>query len=258
MSKIIFAAMAILLTHLNANGQIVSNYTQCPDEKNSCGPHEKINERRQISDSLLQTAPFSFILHQEITRGSTNYSTGSFIGPNLIITAHHNVYKKFFIRNLSFCNKAVDPNKWIRFKKNEVEIILLGSVRAPSDIALIRIKNPEKIKELYEGHFELDSINSFADTDSIHLTGFPCDIPDILMEKTTTKKELRIHDMHSLIGYYIYTCTGDSGAPLWAMKNNVPTLVGIHHGGGESYFPPDWNASARINKAVIDWFKKHL
>lgn len=251
-----FYVLILILSYQFSTAQN-PNFAQCPQGDDSCGPMQNQNKRRAINGDVLQQTPYSFILHQEIKRGKTSYSTGSFISPTMIITAHHNVFHSRFIRRLAFCNKAVNPDQWVRFKRKEVDIIKLGGVRAPTDIAIIKFKDPEKIKILYNGHFQLGTIDNLSDSVQIHLTGFPCDLPDILVDKNCSGNELNLHKTETLIGYALYTCTGDSGAPLWFMNEDTATLVGIHHGGGEGNFEDDTlNCSAKVTQGVIDWVAK--
>lgn len=58
----------------------------------------------------------------------------------------------------------------------------------------------------------------------------------------------------------MYTCTGDSGAPLrYTDAEGMPCVTGIHHGGKEGYFPSqgEINISARITPAVPVWLKEY-
>jgi len=253
--KIAVFIFILIFTTSKAFCQVQPNWEQCPGADSACGPYQSISFREQLHGDRLKEVPNCFILHQGITRGKTNYSTGSFIAPDMILTAHHNVWSKVTIRRYRFCNKAVDPSLWVTLKPRDVEIITFGSVKAPTDLAIIRIKNPQKLQKIYKGHFEIGSLDSSDSSALVHLTGFPCDLPDILVDKKTTISELNLKSESSLIGFQMYTCTGDSGAPLWTLTNGVPTIVGIHHGGGEHYFPDDWNCAASIGPNVLDWIE---
>lgn len=248
--------MLIFLSCLKGFAQSADRYEMCPEGEDSCGPQQYDSQRVTIIGQSLQQAPFSFILHQEIKRGGTNYSTGSFISPDMLITAHHNVFQPGFIRKLSFCNKSIDPQHWVTFKRKEVEIFTFSSAQAPTDIAIIKFKSPAKIRELYRGHFNVGSFGETGDSAVFHLAGFPCDRPDTLVEKSVTTHRIRLHENQTLIGYQMYTCTGDSGAPLWYSHENSPTIVGIHHGGCERNFSTDWNCSAQITSNVVAWIDR--
>lgn len=157
----------------------------------ACGPVEVIHKRRVLLGEALQKTPYSYILHQEISRGgSPNYSRGSFIAPHILITAHHNVMGN--VRKLAFCNKSVDTEKWVRFKKKEVKIVHLGRVDAPTDISLIIFKDRTKIAPLYRGHFK-PTDKLLASGTPVHLTGFSCDKPDTLLDKHIPAGELVLH-----------------------------------------------------------------
>lgn len=255
MSKI--NSVLLIVVFLRLGSVLAQNYSQCPEGKNSCGPYSEINKRILVVDPLLTKEPFNFILHQEIKRGSPNYSTGSFIAPNVIITAHHNVYQDWLIRRVSFCNKSVDKNKWITFKRREIEIIHFGNVKLATDISIIVIKNQNKIKELYKGCFNVGNYKQINERNNVHLTGFPCDFPDTLVDKSIDRRQLLEHGTLTLLGYNMYTCTGDSGAPLWSLKDGKPTIIGIHHGGNEGNFEGEVNCSAMITEEVLEWLKKN-
>jgi V8-like Glu-specific endopeptidase len=230
------------------------DFVLCPGGQEACGPASEIKNRKKIEGAELNNVPNLYIVHQEISRGSPNYSTGAFIAPNMILTAHHNVYKSFWIRKLAFCNKSVDKEKWIRFKRKEVTIFHFKNVRAPTDISVIVFEDPKKIAPIYKGSFKVGANKSVKITD-VHLTGFPCDFPDMIMDRTRPYSELKQHKEKSLLGYSMYTCTGDSGAPLWGLADGEPTIIGIHHGGGEGNFEDGFNCSAEITTEVMEWLK---
>ncbi len=52
----------------------------------------------------------------------------------------------------------------------------------------------------------------------------------------------------------MFTCTGDSGAPLWLKDNNDFFIIGIHHGGGkDGKFYDNSNISVKINDQIVNW-----
>ena len=100
----LFLGLSVALT-ANAQYDPCNQCGKSCDE--ACGPVEMIHKRQALGGSTLQQNPYPYILHQEISRGgSPNYSTGSFVSPGVLITAHHNVMGA--VRRLAFCNKSVD------------------------------------------------------------------------------------------------------------------------------------------------------
>ena len=89
------------------------------------------------------------------------------------------------------------------------------------------------------------------------MTGFPCDYNgDKKIDKQAPKPTLKMDSLGKLIGYPMYTCTGDSGAPLWFNENGRFYLIGVHHGGNaghRDYENTDYNISVYFNKEVIEW-----
>ena len=222
-----------------------------------CGPAKNKDARTIIVNETLKQEPYSYILHQAFDRiiGGVYSSTSAFIAPNILITAHHNVMHKANIKGITFYNLSVDEDKGIYFKKKEVEIIpYKSSVNTSTDMAIIIFKKPEKIAPIYKGHFNIETIAKITDSSTVvHLTGFPCDVPDKLLDK-----KVYFHDSLPLLVYDMYTCTGDSGAPLWAVINGKPTIIGIHHGGSEGLFDDCTNASAKVDVNFTQWLKQYL
>lgn len=227
---------------------------------NPCGPIEKIEARVVVDDSLAQMKPYNFVIHQTFNRLFGTYSsTSSFIAPDVLITAHHNVKNKGFIQGITFHN-PIDHSQTIYFKKREFTIYYYKSkLGVSSDIALIKFKDKTKIAPFYYGSFQLQTFETITSTTAqVHLTGFPCDMSDTKMDKSDSYVNILAHEKESLLGYNMFTCTGDSGAPLWIMENNIPTLLGIHHGGNEGYFKNCYNISAKIDINVQNWINQYI
>lgn len=220
-----------------------------------CGPVYNKSNRTVIQKESLQQTPYSYIIHQNFNRYTGDYaSTGSFIAPNIIITAHHNVKNPINIKGITFINYGTE-GEGIYFKKKELKILTYkSSLNTTTDIAVIVFKNPSKVAPIYKGHFTIYNNTAIDSNAEVHLTGFPCDMPDTMMDKKIQGSLLKQHEAVPLWGYDMFTCTGDSGAPLWVSLNGKPTVIGIHHGGNEDFFPKTClNVSAKIDAGVLAW-----
>jgi V8-like Glu-specific endopeptidase len=227
---------------------------------NPCGPIEKIQDRIIVGESMASLEPYNFVIHQTFNRFFGKFSsTSSFIAPNVLITAHHNVRRKGLIKGITFYN-PLDHQQTIYFKKKEIEIYFYKSkLGVATDIAIIIFKNKLKIAPFYFGCFQLQSIENITSTkQQVHLTGFPCDISNTKVDKSDSFVNILPHETKPLLGYNMFTCTGDSGAPLWIIENNNPTILGIHHGGNEGYFNNCYNIAAKIDSNVINWINKFI
>jgi len=227
--------------------------------KNPCGPKEKREERIILNANQSSIAPYSYIIHQTFNRVSGDFSsTSSFVAPNVLITAHHNVVRKYLINGITFYN-PLDHSQTIYFKKSEFKIYTYkNKLHILSDVAVIVFKDPKKIAPYYKGHFKFNEISNIDTNAEAHLTGFPCDISDTKIDKKDFVKNLLTSNSYNFIGYNMFTCTGDSGAPLWVIHDNEPTIIGIHHGGNEGYIDNCYNISTRINADILKWIQNIL
>ena len=227
---------------------------------NPCGPIERINDRLIISDRLEKSEPYSFVIHQTFNRlFGTFSSTSSFIAPDVLITAHHNVKRKGLIQGITFHN-PINHKETLYFKKKEFKIYFYKSkLGVTTDIAIIKFKDKAKIAPFYYGSFQLQTFENITSTkEQVHLTGFPCDMSNKKIDKSDLFTNILSHENQPLLGYNMFTCTGDSGAPLWIMEKNIPTLLGIHHGGNEGYFNNCYNISAKIDTNVLSWINQYI
>ena len=232
----------------------------CNDKDHPCGPVFNQNNRTEINGETLKTTPYNAIIHQSIHRIGHSYaSTSSFIAPNILITAAHNVQHYLNVKRngFTFYNYGISE-KGIDFKKNEVIVLKYRShFHSDDDIAVIIFTDAKKIAPLYKGKFALATKADIKNPSApVHLAGYPCDKDGKLMEKHITANQLHASSVSTnVIGYDMYTCIGDSGEPLWADLNGMPTIIGIHHGGRENYFDDAgcFNISAAITEDVLKW-----
>lgn len=243
-------------------GQVPDDCGACKDCKNDCGPFEAINLREVIRGDNLKSAPYNGIIHIGVKRlgQSPRYSTASFIGKNLLLTANHNVMSSKFIVNIEFCLVLNGQDQWITLKKSDFEILHFTKKHDKwNDVALIKLKNTNFLKNTNYTIFRTANIDDLKPAENIfyHLTGFPCDKPDILVDKKTQKKGLEFDTTNTIISYSnLFTCTGDSGAPLWIEKDNTFYILGIHHGGDDiNAFPEkdQTNVSRKLTSDILKW-----
>jgi V8-like Glu-specific endopeptidase len=225
-----------------------------------CGPISERDNRTIIDESFNDKAPYNYVIHQTFDRYTGFFSsTSSFIAPHILITAHHNVVRKSLIKGITFFN-PINHKESIYFKKSEFKIYTYKKkLNTQTDIAIIVFKDPKKIAPYYNGCFVLkDILACKSENSEAHLTGFPCDVPDTKIDKKDKLVNLQTSADMPIIGYNFFTCTGDSGAPLWTIENNQPTVIGIHHGGNEGYLNNCYNIAAKIDAAVINWINTYI
>jgi len=228
-----------------------------------CGPWDLVSFRDMIYGTRRLTMAFPYIMHIQTNRGrKADWGTVSFISPNTLITARHVLSHPATLSSLMIAAPSAAGDTWYTLYRGDFQLIYYNNPNEPfTDIALIKITNSEKLKALYHGNFALDTVSDpgIKPTDSAHLTGYPCDkgsfasgVPDTLMEKRTLIGDL--HIAPSIIAYHMFTCTGDSGAPLWIEKNGQFYIVGVHHGGGEDAgLDESYNFSYPLTNDIIKW-----
>jgi V8-like Glu-specific endopeptidase len=230
-----------------------------PDVCTSCGPEGLENTRENIDNLKELEDPYNGIFHLRVTRFffSTNVSTASFLDNDLVITANHNLMYSPFITKIEFYLNG----EWIKINKRHLKIYHYHKSlfhKKIKDIAVIKIKNLNALKDVKHTNFILQDYDDIENKENLdfHLTGFPCDRPNILVDKKTISTELSINNTNKIIGYKkLYTCTGDSGAPLWFEINGKYYLTSIHHGGNDIgvFENESINLGIKINADLINW-----
>jgi len=241
------AFVLLLFTEIVASGQ------QC---KSPCSQLGNPNARRNILQDT-SVEPYSSIIQLSVKRWwnfrTINTSTASQYEKGRLITANHNLMFSPFIKSieLKFNNdtlklrprdfKTHHYHKWLWHKKRK-------------DIAVLVLKDSLSNRLKGVTSFKLAKCVCVDTTDSVHLTGFPCDRLDTLVDKVDT---LKLFDKKGrIVGYNHYTCKGDSGAPIWMPKNNKYHLVAIHHGCGRPpAFKKETNWGIAITEDVLKWVK---
>ena len=245
----ILTLLSILLIATNLNAQ---------DACESClGKPEWKVERTILDSTDIQMYPFNSIIKLNVKRWynflGPHYGTASFLNDSILITAHHNLVRKAHITKIWY----LDNGKNVELRKRDFEIIYYQQkLNTKTDIAVIKITNPDKIIKR-DKKFEISENVITNIQDSVNLTGFPCDYSGLkMLNKSTVSTLLKISSDLKLIGYPLYTCTGDSGAPLWVKSNGKFYLIGIHHGGNENitdFSGTQYNVSVYVNSDIIKW-----
>ncbi|QGK73186.1 serine protease [Flavobacterium sp. SLB02] len=222
-----------------------------------CGPAGLENNRTNIVSGNEKLSPYNGIFHLRVTRGfiRTNLSTGTFIANDLIITANHNLMYSPFITKVEFFLNG----NWIKISNYKIYHYHQSFLhKRNKDIAILKIFNLEKLKNISHTNFipcDYSKIESTAGI-NFNLTGFPCDRPDTLVEKTTWSDNLLSDQTNTVFSYKkLYTCTGDSGAPLWFEKEGRNFIVSIHHGGNDfgAFDDNNTNVAIKITPDIITW-----
>jgi len=266
MKKFLLSTFTVFIT-ATMYSQIPADCGQCMDCRNDCGPFNKRGERKEIISTLLNVAPYDGIIHIGVKRAgqSTRYSTATFIDKDVMITANHNVMTSLMITSIQFNIRKNGKDVWITLGIGDFEILHFTRRHDKwNDVALIWIKNLKPFGDYKYTIFNTADIGQITTNvdDLFHLTGFPCDKPDILMDKTTQKANLEFDATNTIISYSnLFTCTGDSGAPLWIEKEGKFYIVGIHHGGDDiNAFPEknETNISRKLTPNILNWIKRML
>jgi V8-like Glu-specific endopeptidase len=240
-------------------------------ENGFCDDYKSGYEWQDIIDkSLLKSAPFNKILHLSFKRKNDikHYGTASFVSKDLLMTARHVVAFQEILEYIEL-NIPSSKNQWVRLDKKDYEIYCYTEhfKKREDDIALLRIINKQKLKQLYSGHFEVaDSISSTMNND-VNLTGFPfikfainSTAPDTLVNRSLPYNLLELNTSKTLVGLPICTCSGDSGAPIWISSGDQYFILGVCEGSGSNdkelgLKNPNLNIGILINNDVVKWIR---
>lgn len=224
------------------------------------GKEEWKKNRLVLNGDEIKLDPYNSIIKFTVKRWYHFFhdgfsGTGSFIKENMMVTAKHNVINKG-ITKISY--RVGEKN--IVLKKKDFKIFLYKgkSKGVENDIAIIKITTPSKYAKRVT--FFKHSIKHDLDNKTLYLSGFPCDSEGELIEKKTLYSKIKINERNTIIGYPMYTCQGDSGAPLWYKNRGEYIVVGVHHGGNENiigFVEEKLNVAAFFNENVISWINKH-
>lgn len=251
---------------------LICNLTYCQIKiHKDCGPEKYLNTRSFVESEVLNSKPYNSIVHINVRGIKKSWGTATFIDESTLITARH-VVDKWLLNKI-----VVYKNIFEQGKIKTIEVTLdkkdITIKNAPTkkgsyfsdDISLIVLSETgrNKLKSIYSGSIEVTNYKllDLNPDELVTLTGYPVDLAesgmdhsDILSNKSTSFKELIFPKEYELVGYPLFTCSGDSGAPLWVKVKDKYYVIGIHHGGPEGvkdFKPTELNASALI--PAIDW-----
>jgi V8-like Glu-specific endopeptidase len=233
--------------------------------EDSCHPGTGSDNRKDILGAAGQEFPFNGIVHIGKNKGN-DWGTGAFISTDEIITARH-VAKG--LHNLELIQYTEGNMIDIYLSRGDFEVYYdhnYGNA-TDHDLAIIRITDPSKIKALANFIFKIADYNTlWAQINSpVHLSGFPFDKADkdqyrkpypvdTLSDKSTTIDKLLFNPAKTMMGYPLYSCSGDSGAPVWVKIGPDYFIIGVHEGyKNGAVADNDYNICTLINKSEYDW-----
>ncbi|MBX2921166.1 MAG: trypsin-like serine protease [Chitinophagaceae bacterium] len=228
-------------------------------------------KRTDIIGEKLKNVPYTSIVNLYVNSEKFR-GTASFIASNILITAKHNLYEGKKPKTLFLhINSSLD-NKVIILRKKDYRIFHKEGDQRENDIALIKVTNSERIKDLSVSNFTLmnyENIKSLLN-DTIHIAGYSCDkglqnpnarvVGDTLTDKYITPLDSIIFNAdRSIMTFYTCACRGDSGAPLWVSAGNNYYIIGVYK--GLSNFIDSrkiMNIAVVLNKEKVDWINSVL
>jgi V8-like Glu-specific endopeptidase len=235
-----------------------------------CGPEYNLKNRQDIVGPVAENAPYNGIVHIGKNNGE-DWGTGAWISDSVLITARH---VALGLRNLELIQYTATGYHDLYFRSSEYQVIYDRTYRRSinHEIALIKFTNRSKIKPLINTIFSLRDYTALWPTigNDVYLTGYPFDKADAnqnrkpfpvdtLSDKHCVKDSLQFSNDHTMVGYPLYTCSGDSGAPLWVRLGNSYYIIGIHFGYSPGWVQnPKYNLSTLLNKQELDWINLQL
>lgn len=247
---------------------------QCPGSiRQCCSPFSLREERELITGVKIKQSPFNKILHYAIKLNGIDrkrHCTAFFIDTDIIMTCFHCTINDKNINYIELTLPSTQKDNWIKLEKTEFNIYSYQErFSTETDIVIIKLKNKQKLKLLYKGHFEIADSNIITDKTpyTVHLTGFPCDkfstdvtSPDTLVDRNTALASIEFNTAKTLVGHPMYSCRGESGSPLWIEINNKQYVIAVNQGrftqlaaGFGSH--ADLNTAVLINEDVKRWIQ---
>lgn len=228
-----------------------------------CGPKQYLNTRSYIQNESLNSLPLCAIVHIDIK----GWGTATFINDSTLITAKHLADKRriktiSLYRHIYRAGSVEDVNAELNKGDFHIQHVVENNCDPYSisdDISYITLTKSgiDKAKAIYSNCIDTATYHrlSLNASTSVTLTGYPVDLAgegvnksDILATKVTSFGELLFAKDCPMVGYKIFTCSGDSGAPLLVQKNDKYYIIAIHHGGPEegTIFEPEERNSAAL------------
>ncbi|MCO5238332.1 MAG: trypsin-like serine protease [Chitinophagaceae bacterium] len=261
--------MRIRITGLVSIALILSVFCNIPAQaQKRCGCcYDSIKAKRiDIVGEQLKQKPYTAIVKLFVNSNKFR-GTGAFIAKDILITAKHNLFEYKFPKTLYLHVNTNFGRELVTLRKKDYEILYKGGEERENDIALIRITNVTKIRNLDVSYFDVEEYAKIIKlvNDTINVTGYSCDKevekPGIreLGDTLTNKYIFPVEDIFfnsdkTIMAFYTCGCAGDSGAPLWVSINNCIYIIGIYK--GKSNFIDNkkiTSIAVLLNKEKVDW-----
>ncbi len=219
-------------------------YCQC-NKINGVSANKSETEELNKGDSIynyivkLDIKPECFLLRKHSI-------TAAFIDSDLLITACFNFLREERVKNIKIISSDT-----ITLTNKDYTFISLRSKTYSTDMCLIKIKDTNKLKQIYKGHFKTGLYNQLSENKTVNLTGYSGSKPDKLINRKTFKNKLYINECENLIAYNFCICSKEKGMPLWANINGEAVIIGIHHGEESDFFPENWNSATLFTQEAI-------
>jgi V8-like Glu-specific endopeptidase len=227
------------------------------------------DQRRPITETELGNFPYKCICKLRIVGNRHNSpfgGTGTFISPNCVVTAAHNVvnndelggparsievipalYGDSMRYGTTIAADVQYPRKWA-----ELENINPSQSR-PYDYAVIFTKDALGSNT---GYMNLITASNELQNSNLSVVGYPIDLPDnqykgkVQYTHSSTPSQIT----ERLIFYMIDTKGGQSGSPVMVRNGDTYNIVGIHSGGNLT----EGNRAAKINSDVYDTIRSWI
>jgi V8-like Glu-specific endopeptidase len=276
--KTVFLAFVVILTNYFCFSQTSSskNDPRIEDFEDDCGPFSQLPYVIKVLDSTANSYPFNCLVHIEtnrkygvarVAKWKADWGTGTFISDDCILTAHHVLLYPTWLKEIKLANPhpATKEDKWVTFNENDFQLNFYKPYRSQgnyeaisNDIAILKITNKEKLKQIYKANIPCTKINDSTEVQQFHLSGYPSYFAaskghyDTLITRTASNKDVNITTDSNFIFYPLFSCSGDSGAPIWVVKNSTAYVVGVHHGG----YDDTHNEAVRLDDDMLRWINR--
>ncbi|MGJ7031019.1 trypsin-like serine peptidase [Niabella hirudinis] len=235
-------------------------------QKCVCMPDALKDKRINIIGEDLKKRPNNAICKIQVSRWYNlgickGVGTASFINDSVLITANHCLLKSLFIYRIVFLGRGKADSSFSRkdFRIYHYPRSLFAKKYKDIAILVLTKQGKDKIRGLEHSAFEISDFKTLIGRDvDVHVTGFPCDVPETLVDKTCSARSLIFNDEKggggridkTAVAYpKLCTVSGDSGAPLWYEADGVFKVVAIHH--GRDTRRGNWGV--RISDDVVAW-----
>lgn len=227
--------------------------------------------RQDIVGERLKQIPYTGVTNVYVNSEKFK-GTGFFISSNSILTAKHVLFeekkpKKIFLHINSSLGKQL-----VILNKRDYTIFYKKSTEQIDDIAIVKIQNSKKMKDINVFHFNVEDFEKLIPliNDTINISGYSCDktrflLNPNLMEDTLTNKYITpvdsviFNENRTIMGFFSCACFGDSGAPLWVLIGDRVYAIGALRGISNSIDSKKITLVAvMFNQQKVDWINSVL